>query len=254
MKNTILRELQAEQKKLRHRRIWLVPSCFFIFECIWMLWQVSHAGTGELVTGYLLLLYQMPIMNTILLPIMVAVIASRLCDMEVKGDTLKLLYTMQRRSRFFDCKFLEGVKYLLFFTAGHGILCLVLGGVYHFGNPLKPVMLMSYLAVTFCVCIVLLAIQQTLSLLSNSQIMPLVVGLAGSFMGLFSLFFPEPAARLVIWGYFAAFPCVRMNWIREQRITEFYEISFPIGGFFLFLAAGIGIYVVCRALVVKKEV
>lgn len=254
MRPMIFRELIAEQKKTRHRHIWLVPSCFFLFECVWMIWQLNNAGTDELVTGYLMLFHHMPVVNTILLPIMIAVIASRLCDMEVKGDTLKLLYTLQNRARFFDCKYLNGIKYLFFFTSGQGALFLFLGRQFHFGNPLKPVMLLCYLAVTFSTGIILLVIQQTLSLISNSQIMPLVVGLAGSFLGLFSLFFPRPVARLVLWGYFAAFPCVEMDWNRDERIIRYYEIPFSIYGFLAFLAAGVCIYIICKILVTKKEV
>lgn len=254
MSCAIFHELYAEQKKTRHRHIWLVPSCFFLFECIWIVWQLGNAGPEELTNGYPMLFYHMPVMNTILLPLMAAVIASRLCDMEIKGDTLKLLYTMQQPSGFFDCKFLGGAKYFLFFILGHGILFLLLGRIYHFKNPLKPYMLLFYLVSTFSVSVILLAIQQTLSLMSVSQIMPLVVGLAGSFLGLFSLFFPDPAAKLVIWGYFAAFPCVKMNWNPSDRIMRFSEIPVSVPGFLIFLTAGVCIYIICRTLVTKKEV
>ena len=250
MNSSTIRELRAEQKKTRHRKVWLVPLGFFF----WMLWQLSSIKEEERITGYLMLFYQLPLMNTIILPTMISVIASRLCDMEIKGDTLKLLYTLQRPSSFFDCKFIAGIKYLLCFTIGHGILIPIAGRIFHFGNPLKVSMLAAYLAVMLCTGMILSAIQQTLSLMSNSQIMPLAAGLAGSFLGLFSLFFPAPAARLIIWGYFAAFPCVKMNWDRQARITEFYEVPFPLSGFFIFAVTGILIFIICRTVAVKKEV
>lgn len=254
MNSSTIRELRAEQKKTRHRKVWLVPLGFFFFEVIWMLWQLSSIKEEERITGYLMLFYQLPLMNTIILPTMISVIASRLCDMEIKGDTLKLLYTLQRPSSFFDCKFIAGIKYLLCFTIGHGILIPIAGRIFHFGNPLKVSMLAAYLAVMLCTGMILSAIQQTLSLMSNSQIMPLAAGLAGSFLGLFSLFFPAPAARLIIWGYFAAFHCVKMNWDRQARITEFYEVPFPLSGFFIFAVTGILIFIICRTVAVKKEV
>ena len=250
----IIRQLSAEQKKARHRKIWLVPLGFFLFEVIWMLWILTTAHAKELVTGYLMLFYQLPVLNTVILPLMITVIASRLSDMEIKGDTLKLLYTMQRPAGFFDCKYVAGTKYLLFFTAGHGMLIPVYGKIFGFGNPLKISMLFSYLAVTLCTSMILLAIQQTLSLISNSQFLPLIVGLAGSFLGLFSMFFPAPVARLVIWGYFAAFPRVEMDWNRDTRIIQYNEVSFPLYAFFAFAAAGIFIYGICRTITVKKEV
>ncbi|MDO4943021.1 MAG: ABC transporter permease [Lachnospiraceae bacterium] len=254
MNVAFIRELHSEQKKARHKKIWLVPLVFLLFEMLWMLWQLSKASLNELANGYFMLFYHLPIMNTILLPIMIAVIASRLCDMEIKGDTLKLLYTMQKSSRFFDCKFLCGLKYLFFFTIGHGIMILLCDRMYHFKASLDIPMFVAYLAVTFCVSAVLFVIQQMLSLISNSQIMPLVIGLAGSFLGLFSLFFPAPIARLIIWGYFAAFPCVQMNWERATRMIEYYKVPFSLYEFLTFLAVGIFIYILCKRIVVRKEV
>lgn len=254
MMSSVIRQLSAEQSKARRRRIWLVPSGFLSFDALWMVWQLSHTKAGELADGYLMLFYQLPIMNTIILPLMIAVIASRLNDMEIKGDTLKLLYTLQQPGSFFDCKYLSGVKYLFFFTAGQCAMILAAGQIWGFKDPLKIPMLFCHLAVTLSTGMILFAIQQTLSLISSSQIMPLVVGLAGSFLGLFSLFFPAPLARLVLWGYFAAFPCVKMDWDVTTRIMYFYETPFPLHAFLAFAAAGIIIYILCRTITGKKEV
>ena len=53
-------------------------------------------------------------MNAIMLPLMLSVIASRICDMEVKGDTMKILFTLQKRTRFFDCKYLTCLNIFLY--------------------------------------------------------------------------------------------------------------------------------------------
>lgn len=249
-----LQQWKAEQQKARRRKIWIVPLGFLAFQILWSVWQLNSSSTDDLKTGYLMLFHNLPMLNAILLPIMAAVIASRLCDMEIKGDTLKLLYTVQQRTGFFDCKYLAGLKYLLLFTLGQGLLILTLGQFYHFGEPLKPFMLLSCLAVVFCVSAVLLCIQQVLSLFSDNQIMPLVVGLAGSFLGLFSMFFPAPVARLILWGYYAAFPTTGMSWDRQTRITEYYEVPFPLTSFLLFLLAGTIICLISRAIITKKEV
>ena len=62
----------------------------------------------------------------------------------VKGDTMKLLFTLQKRTGFFDCKYLTCMKYLLVFVAGQGIMLPVLGNVYHFGRLKLPS--------CFCIC------------------------------------------------------------------------------------------------------
>lgn len=232
----------------------LVPLAVLFFQFLWGIWQLKSAAPEELRTGYILLFHHLPMMNTILLPMMAAVIASRLCDMEIKGDTLKLLYTMQKQTVFYDCKYLTGLKYLFLFTLGQGLIIVAFGRWYHFAEPLKWPMLLEHLAVTVSVSAVLLAIQQTLSLQSASQILPLVAGLAGCFLGLFSLFFPAPVARLFIWGYYAAFPVASMDWDRATRIVHYYEVPFPMAGFLIFLIAVIPIYLLCKYIIVRKEV
>ena len=251
MKSLFIRQLYAERQKGRKKHLSLLPLCFLLFQVLWALWQLTHAAPEELETGYLLLFHHLPLMNTILLP---AVIASRLCDMEIKGDTLKLLYTMQKPAQLFHCKFLMGLKYLFYFTMGQGLLILGAGKICRFTDPLKWTMLAEHMAVTFTVSAVLLAIQQTLSLLSASQLLPLAAGLVGCFLGLFSLFFPTPIARLFIWGYYAAFPAASTDWERDSKIVRYFEVPFPMTGFLLFLGTVFIIYLLCKTLTVRKEV
>lgn len=253
MISVLPRQLQAEHLKIRHTKAFLVPLGFLGFELLWMLWQIRSMTQKDLLSGYPMFFYQLPLMNAILLPLMISVIASRICDMEVKGDTLKILYTLQRQERFFDCKYLNSLGYLFIFTAGQGGLLLFFGMTKDFGG-FRSGDFFLYLLVTFTVSAVILAIQQTLSLMSENQLLPLGTGLAGSFLGLFSMFFPDPVARLVLWGYYAVFATVGMDWDKDTRISTYYEIPFPTGRFVLFLAAGICIFLVCRSIVTKKEV
>ena len=254
MNPSLLRQLQAEYQKGRRRHLLLLPLGFLSFQILWAAWQLQNAAESELRTGSLLLFHHLPMMNAILLPMMSAVIASRLCDMEIKGDTLKLLYTMQRQGRFYDCKYLTGLQYMAAFTLGQGALILLAGKLWHFTEPLRGIMLLEYLAVTFSVSAALLAIQQMLSLFSSNQILPLTAGLIGCFLGLFSMFFPKPIARLFLWGYYAAFPVVSMDWERSTRIVSYYEVPFPWTGFLVFLAAVVLIYLLCRTITIRKEV
>lgn len=244
---------RAEQKKCRYRNIWLIPFGFLAFEILWVFWQLRNSSPEDLQTGYLMLFYNFPMINTIILPIMVAVIASRLCDMEIKGDTLKLLYTVQKNTDFYNCKYLTGLKYLLLFPLAQSILIMTAGQIYHFGDSLNPVRLLENAAVVFVVSAALLCIQQMLSLFSDNQILPLVVGLCGSFLGLFSMFFPTGVARLILWGYYAAFPSVGMNWDPDTRFTEYFEINFPLQSFLLFLLFTIVLYFACRTVITRKE-
>lgn len=246
-------QLHAEHQKIRHTKAILVPLGFLGFYFLWTMWQISSMKPDEFPTGYAMLFYQLPVMNAILLPLMISVIASRICDMEVKGDTLKLLYTIQKPGSFFDCKYLNSFRYLVFFTIGQGLLILFFGSLKKFGG-FRSEDYFLYLLTVLIVSAVILVIQQTLSLLSENQLFPLGVGIAGSFLGLFSMFFPVPVARFVLWGYYAAFSTVGMDWNKDTRIIHYYEIPFPTHKFILFLAFGVLIFLLCRTVFSKKEV
>ena len=71
-----------------------------------VLWVGGLAPTDpeELANGYSALLYSLPVIEAILMPVMMAVLASRLWDMEIKGNTAKLLYTLQSRRSLFSGK------------------------------------------------------------------------------------------------------------------------------------------------------
>ena len=248
------RELKAEAMKEKGKRNSLVPLSFLVLVFFWTLFLLKGIKPEELPFGYSSLLYQYPVMNAILIPLMVSVTASRICDMEVKGDTMKILFTLEKRGHFFDCKFLMGMKYLFIFFIGQTALIPVFGKLFSFTQKLPLKQLPLFFISSLSVGTALLLLQEILSLFSHNQILPLIVGLAGSFLGLFSLFFPENIMRLVLWGYFAIFSTTGMNWDKTTRISTYYEIPFPIFTFFLFLIFCAAAFLLCRTLIQKKEV
>lgn len=88
-----------------------------------MLWTGSllSPGPDELANAYSALFYSIPVDNVLIFPIVMAVLASRLWDMEVKGSTWKLLYTLQSRRSLFLGKALFGImEVLLVNLSGNG--------------------------------------------------------------------------------------------------------------------------------------
>ena len=247
-------ELKAEAMKQKGKRNILVPVAFLALLFFWTLFLLKGIKQEELPFGYFSLLYQYPVMNAILVPLMVSVTASRICDMEVKGDTMKILFTLEKRGHFFDCKFLMGMKYLVLFFVGQTALIPLSGKLFGFTQEIPWKHLLLFFISGFSVATALLLLQEILSLFSHNQILPLIVGLAGSFLGLFSLFFPENIMKLVLWGYFAAFSTTGMNWDKTTRISTYYEIPFPVSIFLLFLVFCTAAFLLCRTLIQKKEV
>ena len=95
--------IRAELQKARRRHDLIV--CLLV-PVMALLWCQSAAPTGadELTAAYSALFYSLPIINTILMPLAMAILASRLWDVEVKGCTPKLLYTLQSRRSLFAAK------------------------------------------------------------------------------------------------------------------------------------------------------
>lgn len=246
--------LKAEAMKQKGKRNILVPVAFLALLFFWTLFLLKGIKQEELPFGYFSLLYQYPVMNAILVPLMVSVTASRICDMEVKGDTMKILFTLEKRGHFFDCKFLMGMKYLVLFFVGQTALIPLSGKLFGFTQEIPWKHLLLFFISGFSVATALLLLQEILSLFSHNQILPLIVGLAGSFLGLFSLFFPENIMKLVLWGYFAVFSTTGMNWDKTTRISTYYEIPFPVSTFLLFLVFCTAAFLLCRTLIQKKEV
>lgn len=252
------RLLMAEHKKQRYRNVWMVPFGFLTVLTLWICVLMRNFTSQDLAHGYQWVFYQLSLMNAIFMPVMLAVIASRLCDMEIKGCTLKLLYTLEEPGRFYDIKFLAEVKYLLYFSFGQIAAILLAGRMFHFTEPVQALPFLEHFLAISCVGAVLLSIQHLLSLISDNQILPLCVGLAGSFLGLFSMFFPRNVNLLIIWGYFSIFSVSGVDWSDMEEGADYFSYmqyrDFPVAGLMLFLAAGALFYVVGKQLFKRKEV
>ena len=235
----------AEQRKLRTRYVWLVPVGFLVLLLLWTLASVRNFDDMDRAAGYQYFFYSMSIMNSIFMPVMLSVVASRLCDMEIKGNTMKLLYTLERPGRFYDIKYLFELKYLLVFSAGETLGLILLGKAMGFTEAIRPDMFAEHFIAMTAVGAVILSIQHVLSLISDNQILPLIVGIAGGFLGLFSMFFPAAVNRLVLWGYFGIFSVAGVDWQRttDEKIYLHYQ-PLPAVSFVGFLIAGVVIYLI----------
>ena len=114
-------------------------------------------------------------------------------------------------------------------------------------------LLLSF-ALCFGVSFVIYALQQGLSLWFVNQAVPLAVGIFGSFVGLFALFFPQWVQRCVIWGYYGVLIQAGMNWDPVTRATEFYWVQTQPLEFGLLALWMIVVLAVGRGLFVRKEV
>lgn len=102
----------------------------FGFIAVWTLWNYSKMSEVQTESGFYQLLFFYLVINSIFLPILAAVMASRLVDMETRGNTYKLLCTMQKKSSIFLNKLLLSVLHVLLFFLLEALLAVFLKNWY----------------------------------------------------------------------------------------------------------------------------
>jgi hypothetical protein len=246
--------LRMEFAKTRRRRVWLTVALLVGVQLLWVAWGASRMDVQDLAQGWLHLLYQFPILNSIMMPVVAAVLASRLSDIEHRGQTLRLMETIIPAGRLFDAKFLCGAAYLLAATLAQVLLMWGAGQAKGFvGQP--PADLWGwYTLSTMAVNLALLLVQQGLSLLVVNQMVSLSVGLVGALIGLFSLYLPMTFQRFVLWSYYGVLMNVRMDWDPATRIIELYRVPMDWAGLAGLVTIFCALYLVIRTLFVRQEV
>ncbi|MBD5462654.1 MAG: ABC transporter permease subunit [Lachnospiraceae bacterium] len=251
-----MRLFWTELKKIRRRHIGLLFVGAWLFTFVWVFWAMGQMDFEEIdKQGYYYLLLSFPLMNAIILPTILACVESRICDIELKGNTLKMLCTMQPRLSIFHIKLAVSMLYLLFFCLAETALIPLLCHYYQISQPIPVDHIVTFLFSTYAVSLVLIILQQSLSLLSDNQLFPLFFGVGGTFVGLFSWFFPNLPIRYILpWGYYCVGVSVNVFYDEATRTSTYYPLSFPTEIFCGFLIFGVLIYLVGRDRFMKKEV
>ena len=194
--------LRMEFFKCRRRKIALICLAFVAVQLAWMGRTLTQMEPGELAQGWMSLLYNLAVIDAVMLPLTISALASRNCEMEHKGSTWKLWETVTTPQRLFGAKLAWGAILVGGMLLLRTVLLSLLGLAVGFPTQIPWGKLLLSFALCFGVSFVIYALQQGLSLWFVNQAVPLAVGIFGSFVGLFALFFPQWVQRCVIWGYY----------------------------------------------------
>lgn len=249
-----MRDLFLELFKNRRKWIWLVVGAMVGLQLIWGVWNLSRMDETDLAQGWMYCLYQNPLLNSIIMPVLTAVIASRLCDMEHKGQTFRLIRTLQPAGKLFDMKFLSSTVYIFSAILLQLIGILLLGYIGRFTDSFPVSRFLDYFLSCTFVSLTILLLQQVLSLLWSNQLVSLTVGLLGSFAGLFSLFLPREFQYLLLWSYYGVLMPVGMDWDKTTNMATLYWQPVNWFGYGLLILLFFMIYFLGRYLFIRKEV
>lgn len=246
--------LKLEFYKCRRRKIVLVCAAVLAVELIWMGAFFTRQDAEDLKWGWMLLLYNLSMVDAIVLPISVATLASRNCELEHKGNTWKLLETMASPGRLYAAKLAWGALVLAILLVIRATLFVAVGIVQGFQGGIPWGRFGLFTLISWAVSMMVFALQQGLSLRFANQAAALVCGIAGSFLGILSMLFPPALTCCVPWGYYGLLALVGMDWDADTRITSFYW-RWPEPTDLLLLCLWATVFlVVGRTLFVRKEV
>lgn len=248
-----MRAILLEFRKIRGRKIWVTIAALFGVQCLWGMWAFRDMSAKELSQGYIQCLYRFSVFNTIMMPMIAAITASRICDLEHKGQTFRLLLTAMPAGVLYDAKFICASLHMAAVGAAQAIFIIVMGKAAGFTEPFPLDHLFYYLITTTSVTVTILALQQVFSLLFSNQMVPLVIGITGSFAGLFSLFLPPGIQKGVLWSYYGVLTQVKMNWDSETKIVDLQYIPVDWSGYLLLAGAFAAIYLIGRWCFTRKE-
>ncbi len=223
----VIKVYLMEYKKARHRFLSLILLGALAFQLAFMLWNMKDSSQG-----WMAQLYNMALLNSMLMPTILSVFASRLMDMEHKAHSWKFLKTMQSPNGLFMSKLLYGFFSLFLFCLAQLGGLYLLGRYYGFPTPCPFPQYGLYGLSTLFICFILFCLQLLLSFIWANQAVGLSIGLMGSLIGLFIQFLPRGILYQVIpWGLFGATGIVAMDWNPQMRTTDFYFTS-PLTGSF----------------------
>lgn len=221
-----MRAICAELKKSRRRHNALVAVGISLAS---LLWATQTGGKSEDVSqGYSGLLYAIPIINTVIMPLGTAVLASRLWDLESEEKCCRILLTLQSRASLFFGKAAAALLQIFLIVAVESAGILALGKWAGYTDALDCGQFWWLAAATFTVNAMLFFLWLFLSVRFDNQVPTLAGGMVGSLSGLFASFMPPMVSFFMPWGYYIPLSTARMDWDPETRIVRYYTAPYPV--------------------------
>lgn len=223
---------------------------------VWIFWLIHDPDAEKLQDGYTYMTSTLILLNCIFMPATAAVMASRMMDMENKGNTYKLLCTLQKKSSIFACKLAVAAAHLTLYFAIQGFILFLMGQAVGLTEPfpLRDYLLLQ--GVSLLTTVLLFILQIFFSLAFENQLYPLFFGLLGSFVGLFTqLISPDSPIRYFLpWGYFAYGASSLMRYDETAKTAYFIRIPFNAAGFAVLTAMLLISFLAVRGYFLRKDV
>lgn len=245
--------LILEFNKLKRRKIPLTIFMLLAAQFAWGLGgSMSHIRNGS-DDGWAYIVYFYATINSLFMPILIAVLASRISDLEHKGSTFKMLLTQIPAQKLYLSKFLCCVVFVIITALGQMAAITLTGFMAHLPEAYPIKLILFHGLGTLTASIPIIALQLGISMLVVNQMFALTAGLAGGFIGIMSMLFPAGISKLFLWSYYASLSALAPKIIDNARMIVLINYSVDIGSVAVVLISGIILYLSGSIIFSKKE-
>ena len=246
--------LKLEFYKLHRKKMLLTMAIFLVMELLWVIWAVkSFTDRHGIDMGWEDMMYNIIMMNCLFMPILIAILTSRISDMEHKGENFKLLFTQLTPKHLYEAKFLCVAILLAPLVIGQTAGIIAIGEMFHFSKEIPVQQLLQFILSTFTVNMCIASMQLWVSLVWPNQMTALILGLAGSFLGIMSNFFPSGISRLFLWSYYAQTSVVLPQFNDENNTFLLFFKPMPLMPLIIIIAAWMMFYSIGTIHFSRKE-
>lgn len=251
-----MKEVNLELYKLRHKHLFLMVTLFLLVEIGWAFMASSMSiSRNPDNAGWEPLIAMLSSMNGLFLPILTAICVSRICDMEHKGNTWKLLLTASvRRGKLYGAKYISASIVMLWACMLQVLAIIAFGIINGIEQSVPLFLLIRFLIGTVLTNMVIIALQQWVSMAVKNQAFALSLGMVGGFIGLVADLLPSGVRRMFVWSYYTGLSPITQSYISEKMQFIVRDISSLLPVVAMLIVAGIGIYLAGSIHVSRQEV
>ncbi|WP_159887993.1 ABC transporter permease [Paenibacillus puerhi] len=241
----MINTLGLEYFKIRRKKIGIMMTFFIAAEILWAFMSASMSiARNPDHAVWESVFFSISSMNGLFMPIISAIVVSRICDMEHKGSTWKMLVaTNVSRGRLYAAKYICINSLLLYGILAQAALMIAFGVSKDFpGEP--PIHLLTrFIGGALLTTLAVTALQQWISLAIKNQAFALCLGMMGGFIGMTAGLFPPYARHMLIWSYYLDLSPVTLLYAESSTTYMVQPMGFGIIAAvvvmaFLFYSAG----------------
>ncbi|PYI56988.1 ABC transporter permease [Paenibacillus flagellatus] len=249
----MIQTLGLEYFKIRRKKIGILITLLLSFEMLWSFVSISMSiARNPDQAVWESVLFSVSSMNGLFMPIVSAIVVSRICDMEHKGNTWKMLVaTDVKRGRLYAAKYICANILLLYGLLAQTVLMVAFGLVKDFPGAPPVDLLARYIGGTMLVTLAVTALQQWISWASQNQTFALCLGMVSGFIGMTSGLFPAAARHLFIWSYYLDLSPVTYRY--TEASSTYMEQPWGFGIAAAALAMALLLYIAGSIHVTRKE-